>query len=126
MTDRDVLFIYRIQQAEDTLSDATRMLNDNYSPRSIINRAYYAMFYSLLALYLKSGLDVNTSKHAGIISNPGSRRGGYGASEGPSFNEFFEKLKEKQWDIYNGKYKPSKRSIRNAKKELDKLEKNEI
>ncbi len=34
--------------------------------RSVINRAYYAMFYSLLALFASKGM--GTSKHAGVIA----------------------------------------------------------
>lgn len=68
MTDKEVLVDYRLDQARETLTDAERMLKEHYSSRSIINRAYYVMFYSLLALYLKSDSDIKTSRHAGIIS----------------------------------------------------------
>ncbi|MBI4824309.1 MAG: hypothetical protein HY805_08810 [Nitrospirae bacterium] len=49
MTDKESLFTYRLKQAEETLSDAKRMLQDKLSPRSIVNRAYYSMFYAVLA-----------------------------------------------------------------------------
>ncbi len=39
-------------QAEETLADAKKMLAQNISSRSVINRAYYSMFYVLLALYI--------------------------------------------------------------------------
>jgi uncharacterized protein (UPF0332 family) len=68
MTDKQVLFTYRLTQADETLSDAKRMLQDKLSPRSIINRAYYSMFYALLALFLKADINLKTSKHAGVIS----------------------------------------------------------
>jgi uncharacterized protein (UPF0332 family) len=68
MTDKETLFSYRFKQAEETLSEANKMLQDNFSPRSIINRSYYAMFYALLALFLKTGINTKTSKHIGIIS----------------------------------------------------------
>lgn len=69
MTDIESLFFYRIKQAEETLADAVRMHQEgNFSPRSITNRAYYAMFYSVLALFLKTGVDIRTSKHTGVIS----------------------------------------------------------
>ncbi len=68
MTDKQALFTYRLKQAEETLSDAKRMLEDKLSPRSIINRAYYSMFYAVLALFLKADINLKTSKHAGIIS----------------------------------------------------------
>lgn len=68
MTDRETLFLYRLKQAEETLLDAEKMLSDNLSPRSITNRAYYTMFYALLALFLKTDILVKTSKHIGVIS----------------------------------------------------------
>lgn len=68
MTDRETLYLYRLRQAEETLSDAEKMLEENFSSRSIINRAYYTMFYAVLALFLKTGVNIKTSKHIGIIS----------------------------------------------------------
>lgn len=68
MTDKETLFSYRFQQAEETLSEAKKMLEESFSPRSIINRSYYAMFYALLALFLKAGINTKTSKHIGVIS----------------------------------------------------------
>ena len=68
MTDREALLAFRLQEAADTLADAERMLESGVSPRSIANRAYYAMFYVVLALFLKTGINSRTSKHAGVIS----------------------------------------------------------
>jgi uncharacterized protein (UPF0332 family) len=68
MTDKEALFSYRLKQAEETLSDAEKMLEGDFSPRSIINRAYYAMFYGILALFLKMDVTIKTSKHVGVIS----------------------------------------------------------
>ena len=68
MTDKQTLFLYRIKQAEETLSDAEKMLRENLSPRSIINRAYYAMFYAVLALFISRDVTIKTSKHTGVIS----------------------------------------------------------
>lgn len=68
MTDKEALFSYRLKEAEETLSDVEKMLKDNLSPRSIINRAYYSMFYVLLALFLRIDINMKTSKHAGVIS----------------------------------------------------------
>jgi len=65
---KQALFAYRLKQAEETLSDIDTMLQNNLSPRSIINRAYYSMFYTVLALFLKDGITIKTSKHAGVIS----------------------------------------------------------
>lgn len=68
MTDKQALFLYRIGQADETLSDAEKMLQDNLSPRSITNRAYYSMFYAVLALFIDKDVRLKTSKHAGVIS----------------------------------------------------------
>ena len=68
MTDRETLLKYRLKQAEETLADAEIMVKAELSPRSIINRAYYSMFYAVLALCLRSNITLKTSKHSGIIS----------------------------------------------------------
>lgn len=51
MTDKDVLKGYRLKQAEETLFEAQKMLEGGFTPKTIINRAYYSMFYAVLALY---------------------------------------------------------------------------
>jgi len=68
MNDKEALFTYRLKQAGETLLDAERMLQGNFSPRSITNRAYYSMFYAILALFLKADTRIKTSKHIGVIS----------------------------------------------------------
>ena len=42
------------------------MLAGNKSPRSVINRAYYSMFYSILALLIFE--PYSSSKHSGVLS----------------------------------------------------------
>jgi len=68
MTDAEALYRYRIGEAEETISEAERLLAGQFSPRIIINRAYYCMFYAVLALFLKAGVRSRTSKHKGVIS----------------------------------------------------------
>ncbi|MBI5189570.1 MAG: HEPN domain-containing protein [Nitrospirae bacterium] len=68
MTDKQSLLAYRLSQADETLSDAGKMLTEGISPRSVINRAYYAMFYGVLALFIHADINPKTSKHSGIIS----------------------------------------------------------
>ena len=68
MTDDQVLFTYRIREAEETLHDAEQMLRSGITPRSVINRSYYAMFYAVLALFISAGINPKTSKHSGIIT----------------------------------------------------------
>ncbi len=68
MTDKQALLSYRLRQAEETIADAEKMVESQVSPRSIANRAYYSMFYCVLALFLKTGINIKTSKHSGVIS----------------------------------------------------------
>ena len=56
---------YRIEQADAALNDAKFLLDGKRSTQSIINRAYYAMFYAAPALLQKAGKV--PSKHAGVI-----------------------------------------------------------
>jgi uncharacterized protein (UPF0332 family) len=67
MTDRETIFSYRMRQTEETLVEAIRMLESGFSPRSIINRSYYSMFYAVLALFIHSNTPHKTSKHSGVI-----------------------------------------------------------
>jgi len=60
------LIRYRLEQARTALSDAKFLLEGDRSPQSIVNRAYYAMFYSVLALLQNIGRV--PSKHTGVIS----------------------------------------------------------
>lgn len=68
MTDKQTLFTYRMRQAEETFADARKMLEEKFSPRSILNRTYYSMFYAVLALFLSVGINIKTSKHSGVIA----------------------------------------------------------
>ena len=62
---RDLAF-YRLQQAEESLDEAKYLFDGNRSSRSVINRAYYAMFYSVLALLIFE--PYSSSKHSGVLS----------------------------------------------------------
>ena len=61
---RDLLR-YRMRQADDSLREAG-ILRDADAQRGAVNRAYYAMFYALLALLATKQL--GTSRHSGAIS----------------------------------------------------------
>jgi len=57
---------YRLELAQEMLRDA-RLLQDNGgSPVSIVNRAYYSVFYAALALLVTA--DVEPNKHAGVLA----------------------------------------------------------
>jgi uncharacterized protein (UPF0332 family) len=55
----------RMQQARETLREA-QILSAQQAGRGAINRAYYAMFYAVLAVLATKGL--GSSKHSGVIS----------------------------------------------------------
>lgn len=60
-----ILMKYRLDQSKETLNESEILYEQN-SYRGAINRAYYAMFYSVLALLAMKKL--GTSKHTGAIS----------------------------------------------------------
>lgn len=82
---------YRIKQAEESLEEARFLLSGNKSPRSIINRTYYAMFYAVLALLVHE--PYSSSKHSGILSYFNShfiKEGKFHKDLGRSINKAFE------------------------------------
>ena len=60
------LALHRLKQAEESLDEAKYLYDGHRSPRSVINRAYYAMFYSVLALLIFEPF--SSSKHSGVLS----------------------------------------------------------
>ena len=62
--DRRLLIKYRLNQAEETIRDV-ELLIAHHRYRAAINRIYYGMFYSLLALGL--AYQFETSKHVQLI-----------------------------------------------------------
>lgn len=63
---RTELARYRIRQAAESLEEAEFLLSGGKSPRSVINRAYYAMFYAVLALLVNE--PYASSKHTGVLA----------------------------------------------------------
>ena len=62
--DKSNLLKYRLQQAKDTIEVVDILIiNKKYS--AAVNRIYYGIFYSLLALALK--FDFESSKHQQLI-----------------------------------------------------------
>ena len=57
---------YRLKQAKETVDEAEYLFEGGKSPRSVINRAYYAMYYSILALLIFE--QFVSSKHSGMLS----------------------------------------------------------
>ena len=61
----DDLLRYRMEQAHETLREAEILCNES-ALRGAVNRAYYAMFYALLALLATKQL--GTSRHSGALA----------------------------------------------------------
>jgi uncharacterized protein (UPF0332 family) len=59
------LITLRMEQAAETLREAEILLAE-HAGRGAVNRAYYAMFYAVLAVLATKGL--GSSKHTGTIS----------------------------------------------------------
>ncbi|MEI7671807.1 MAG: HEPN domain-containing protein [Deltaproteobacteria bacterium] len=69
MTERDnqkILIAYRLTQATETLEEAIFLLEGGKSLRAVTNRAYYSMFYAILALMIDEPF--TSSKHSGVLS----------------------------------------------------------
>lgn len=55
-----------MERAIETLGDAQFLPANQRSPESVVNRAYYAMFYASLALLFT--VNQHSSKHGGVIA----------------------------------------------------------
>jgi uncharacterized protein (UPF0332 family) len=57
---------YRLERAREALHDAHVLQANGGSPVSIVNRAYYSVFYATLALLVT--VDVEPTKHSGALA----------------------------------------------------------
>lgn len=57
---------YRLELAQEMLRDARLLKENDGSPISIVNRAYYSVFYAALALLVTA--DVEPNKHSGVLA----------------------------------------------------------
>jgi uncharacterized protein (UPF0332 family) len=60
------LIQYRLESARGMLHDARVLKENGGSPVSVVNRAYYAVFYAALALLVT--VDVEPGKHSGVLA----------------------------------------------------------
>ena len=60
------LIQYRLESAREMLKDANVLKENGGSPVSIVNRAYYSVFYAALALLVT--VDTEPNKHAGVLA----------------------------------------------------------
>ena len=64
--DKPALVRLRLEKAVEILQDANTLYEQGGSPASIVNRAYYAMFYAALAMLVT--VDRSSAKHSGVIA----------------------------------------------------------
>jgi uncharacterized protein len=82
---------YRLQQAKESLEEANYLFKGGKSLRSVANRLYYGMFYSVLALLIFE--PYASSKHTGVLAYFNKRfvKGGiFPETMGRSINKAFE------------------------------------
>ncbi|MBL8050471.1 MAG: HEPN domain-containing protein [Anaerolineales bacterium] len=60
------LIKYRLERANESLQDAKILDENEGSPTSIVNRAYYSIFYAALALLVTES--VEPTKHSGVLA----------------------------------------------------------
>ncbi len=98
--DRENLISYRLEQAEETIQDV-KLLIENDRLRSAVNRIYYGIFYSLLALGLSYGFE--TSKHTQLIgwfNKKFIHNGLIDSKYGKIINKVFNRRTRGDYDIY--------------------------
>lgn len=86
-----LLALHRLQQASESLQEAEYLFAGGKSLRSVVNRIYYGMFYSVLALLIYE--PYASSKHSGVLAyfNRHFVKGGlFSESLGRSLNKAFE------------------------------------
>ncbi|HLA08826.1 MAG TPA: HEPN domain-containing protein [Anaerolineales bacterium] len=65
-SEKKALIQYRMKRARSTLRASQLLYKQGGDSASIINRAYYAMFYAALALLVTIGQE--SSKHQGVLA----------------------------------------------------------
>lgn len=98
--DRNSLIKYRLAQAEKTIADV-QLLIENNRFRSAVNRIYYGMFYSSLALGLSSQFE--TSKHSKLIgwfNKNFVKEGLIDSKYGKIINKAFNRRTKGDYDTY--------------------------
>jgi len=88
---KKLLAMYRLQQAAESLQEAQYLFSGGKSFRSVVNRIYYGMFYSVMALLIYE--PYASSKHSGVLAyfNKHFVKGGlFSDAMGRSLNKAFE------------------------------------
>lgn len=64
--DKTALIQYRLEQAREVLKDGRALFDMERTPLSVVNRAYYSMFYAVLALLV--AINKDAAKHQGALA----------------------------------------------------------
>lgn len=98
--DIESLVKYRLGRAEETITEATHLLEKDYYNASI-NRLYYACYYAVSALLIKNGIQTHT--HAGAKQMLGMHfvaTGKLPRSYSLIYNDLFEKRHSGDYDDF--------------------------
>ena len=83
---------HRLRRAQETLGEAKSLFDSGYI-FGVVNRAYYACFYAVIALLLTEGL--TSSKHTGVQSLFGEHWIKAGRLP-PELGRFYNRLSERR------------------------------
>lgn len=107
---------FRLSQSEESLAEAESLYNSGFF-RGSINRAYYAMFYSVLALTVLK--QTSTSKHISLISffdREFVKTGGFPRELSKSLHFAFQKRQENDYgDVFTVNSDEAFKVLTNAK-----------
>jgi uncharacterized protein (UPF0332 family) len=99
-TERQNLIGYRLEQADETVSDV-QLLIENNRLRSAVNRVYYGMFYALLALSVSR--NNASSKHVKLIgwfNKEFIHTGFIDVKHGKAINKAFNRRTKGDYDVH--------------------------
>ena len=111
------LIKYRLQRANETLSDAEKYMEE-VSLNSVVNRIYYAMFYVVSALLISKGL--SSSKHSGVRALFNKEFVNEGLVDKESGRFYFEMFKRRQTGDYRDFIEFKKEDVEKWLGEFDK------
>lgn len=117
------LIQYRLTQANESLDEARTLYQSSYW-RGAINRAYYSMFYSVLALAIYR--QETTTKHSGAISffdRDFVRQGIFPKELSKSLHIAFQKRQENDYgEVFEVSNEEARQCIEDAEKFVSAVE----
>lgn len=124
MNYREEIVEYWRKRARECLNDA-KLLLENKSLHSAVNRIYYALFYQVSALLLDKGLSF--SKHSGVLAAFNKefvKTGRINKDLGKFYNQMFEHRRSGDYgELIEFKEEDVRRWLKTAEKFLEVIEK---